>query len=147
LRGGSPPTRAAAEATYPEDWEGVLALSRLAIDPGVPKNAATFLLSRSRKLIDRERWPCLVTYADTWQGHDGMIYRLDGWTEVGRTKPEPTYVRNGRMIARKAGPNTRTRAEMEEMGAVCVGSFPKIKFVRTLPDRPAVVRRQCELAI
>ena len=59
-----PPTKAAAKFIYPEDWQGVLALSRLAIEPDVPKNAATFLLARSRKMIDRKRWPCLVTYAD-----------------------------------------------------------------------------------
>lgn len=56
-----PPTRSAAEATYPENWEGVLCLSRLVVLPGIPKNACTFLLARSRRLIPAERWPCLVT--------------------------------------------------------------------------------------
>lgn len=124
-----PPTKSAALATYPERWTGVLALSRLVIAPGVPKNAATFLLSRSVKLIDRAKWPCLVTYADEWRGHSGGIYRAAGWTYVGRTKPERTYTLNGRMIARKAGPKTRTHAEMLALGAVCVGSFAKHKFV------------------
>lgn len=142
-----PPTKAAALATYPEDWQGVLALSRLAIEPDVPKNAATFLLSRSRKMIDRARWPCLVTYADEWQGHDGLIYRLDGWDEAGRTAPEPTFVREGVMVARKRGPRTLTRAEMEAEGAECVGSFARLKFVRTLPGRPPVRRAQAELGL
>lgn len=142
-----PPTKSAALATYPEDWEGVLALSRLAIEPGVPKNAATFLLARSRKMIDRSRWPCLVTYADEWQGHDGLIYRLDGWEYVGRTKPEPTWVRDGVMISRKAGQRTRTTTEMVALGAKMIGRFARIKFIRTLAGRPAVSRRQTELAV
>lgn len=125
-----PPTRSAAEATYPACWQGVLCLSRLVVAPEVPKNACSFLLARSRKMIDREKWPCLVTYADDWRGHSGGIYRADNWQYVGKTKPERTYVIDGVMTARKAGPNTRTHAEMLELGAVMAGSFAKHKFVR-----------------
>jgi hypothetical protein len=124
-----PPTRSAAEATFPENWEGVLALSRLAIDPSVPANACTFLLARSVRRVDRKRWPCLVTYADEWRGHSGTIYKASNWRYVGKTKPERTYVRHGRMVARKAGGNTRTHEEMLSIGAQCVGSFSKHKFV------------------
>ena len=124
-----PPTRSAAEATYPANWKGVLALSRLAIRPEVPTNACTFLLARSRKLIAADVWPCLVTYADEWRGHTGAIYRADNWQYVGKTKPERTYQINGRMVARKAGGNTRTHAEMLALGAQMVGSFAKRKFV------------------
>lgn len=124
-----PPTKSAALATYPDRWQGVLALSRLVVHPDVPKNACTFLLARSVKLIDRAKWPCLVTYADTWRGHTGGIYRACNWEFVGMTKPERTYIKDGRMIARKAGPNTRTHAQMLEMGAEMVGSFAKHKYV------------------
>lgn len=125
-----PPTKNAAKATFPLRWQGVLCLSRLVIVPDVPKNAATFLLSRSRKMIDRDAWPALVTYADTWQGHTGGIYKADNWDYIGQTKPERIYTINGRMVARKAGPKTRTHAEMIALGAVCLGSFAKHKFVR-----------------
>ncbi len=125
-----PPTKAAALATFPENWQGVLALSRLVILPDVPKNACTFLLARSRRLLDRQIWPCLVTYADEWQGHGGGIYRADNWTYIGKTKSQRTYQINGRMVARKAGPKTRTHAEMLALGAVLAGSFAKHKFVR-----------------
>ena len=124
-----PPTRAAAHATYPEDWRKVLCLSRLVVHPDVPANACTFLLARSRRLIDPIRWPCLVTYADDWRGHSGAIYRGDNWTYVGKTRAERTYVKNGRMIARKAGPKTRTHAEMLGLGAELVGSFAKHKYM------------------
>jgi hypothetical protein len=124
-----PPTRSAAQATYPDNWKGVLALSRLVIIPGIPKNACTFLLARSRKLIDKIKWPCLVTYADDWQGHTGGIYRADNWTYIGKTKPERTYRIEGRMVSRKAGGNTRTHAEMLALGAELVGAFAKSKYV------------------
>lgn len=142
-----PPTRSAAEATYPPDWQGVLALSRLVVEEDVPKNAATFLLARSRHLIDSARWPCLVTYADEWQGHDGLIYRLDNWTFIGRTVPEPTWVKDGRMISRKAGPKTRTAQEMRDLGAECVGSFSRLKFVKMVAGSPLVVRPQLDMFV
>lgn len=124
-----PPTRSAAEASTDGDWRRVLALSRFVLDDDVPKNGASFLLSRSVRLIRRTgAWDVLVTYADEWQGHVGTMYRAAGWEYVGRTKPERVYVLAGRMVARKAGPRTRTHAEMLELGAECVGSYAKAKF-------------------
>jgi len=124
-----PPTRTAAEASTSGDWRRVLALSRFVLDPLVPKNGASFLLSRSVRLINRTGdWDVLVTYADEWQGHTGTMYLAAGWEYVGKTKPERVYVLNGRMVARKAGPHTRTHAEMLALGAECVGSFAKHKF-------------------
>lgn len=128
-----PPTRTAAQATWPDNWRGVLALSRLAIECEVPTNGASFLLSASERLIrEHPRWECLVTYADEWQGHTGAIYRAAGWEYVGLTKPERVYVLNGRMTARKAGPVTRTNAEMLALGATNVGSFARHKFRKVL---------------
>lgn len=124
-----PPTKSAAAATYPANWRGVLSLSRLAIRPEAPSNACTFLLARSRRLIPASVWPCLVTYADDWQGHTGAIYKADNWQYVGKTKPERTYQIDGRMVARKAGGKTRTHAEMIAKGALMVGFFAKHKFV------------------
>lgn len=125
-----PPTKGAALATFPQRSQGVLALSRLAIEPTVPANACSFLISRSRKLIDRSLWPCLVTYADEWRGHTGAIYRADNWEYLGKTKPQPCYVINGRLTARKAGPRTRTHSEMLALGAEFLGLFPKHKYRR-----------------
>lgn len=127
-----PPTKSAALATYPTNWRGVLCLSRLVIIPGMPTNSASFLLGRSMRMIDRERWPCLVTYADSWQGHTGGIYFATNWKYIGDTKPEAVYTLNGRMIARKAGPKTRTKAQMLAMGAKLEGRFSKKKFVHLI---------------
>lgn len=142
-----PPTRNAAHATYPVDWKGVLALSRLVIEEDVPKNAATFLLARSRRQIDRTLWPCLVTYADEWQGHTGTIYRADNWEYLGMTKPEPTYTLNGRMVARKAGPTTRTHEEMLKLGAVMIGKFAKHKFRHVAPGAGKRIEKQGALEL
>jgi hypothetical protein len=122
-----PPTKGCASATFPEDWEAVLSLSRLAILPDTPKNAATFFLSRSMRLVDA-RWRCLVTFADTWRGHTGWIYRATGWEDLGLTKPEAVYTIGGRLVSRKAGPKTRTHAEMLSLGATFEGRWSRHKF-------------------
>lgn len=124
-----PPTRDAALATYPDRPEGVLCLSRLVVSPGVPKNACSFLLARSAKLIPKQRWPCLVTYADEWQGHTGSIYRATNWKYVGQTTPESTFSIDGQMRSRKAGNRTRTTRQMLEAGAVCHGRHSKHKYI------------------
>ena len=123
-----PPTKSAALATFPANWQGVLALSRLVLVPGLPTNSASFLLAGSMRLIDRERWPCLVTYADQWRGHVGTIYKATNWDYVGETKPQAVYTLDGRMVARKAGPKTRTKAEMLALGCVLEGRFSKHKY-------------------
>jgi len=127
-----PPTKSASMATYPKNWQGCLSLTRLVVVPGVPKNACSFLLSKSMKMIDRKRWPCLVTYADESQLHNGTIYKATNWLEVGKTSPEATFVIDGRMISRKAGPHTRTRDEMESLGAEMIGRYSRIKFVHVV---------------
>ena len=127
-----PPTRTAAEATVNpgEDWQGVLALSRLVVAPEVPGNGASFLLARSMQLLDRTRWPVLVTYADTRLGHTGAIYRATNWTEVGAVPAGDVWLgQNGEQRGRKRGPRTFTRAEMESLGFTKAPPAPKIKFV------------------
>jgi hypothetical protein len=124
-----PPTKAAAKFFAGDEWEGVLALSRLVIEPNVPANACSFLLSKSVRMIDRKRWPVLCTYADSWRGHTGAIYRACGWEYVGETRPTEVWTLNGRMIATQSGPRTRTVAEMQAMGAIRHGQHTKSRFV------------------
>jgi hypothetical protein len=131
-----PPTRSAAEAWAGERWEGVLSLSRLAIAPDVPRNACSFLLSKSVRKIDRDRWHTLVTYADSWRGHTGAIYRACGWEYCGETSPEAVYTLKGRMIARKAGARTRTHGEMMALGCVFEGRFAKSRWCLRSITRP-----------
>jgi len=125
-----PPTRAAAETVAGDDWRGVLCLSRLAIDPEVPINGASFLLGRSMHLIDRSRWPVLLTYADTAHGHTGAIYLATNWTSLGEVPAGDVWVgSHGEQRGRKRGGRTLTRDEMAAAGFQRLPSLPKIKFV------------------
>lgn len=128
-----PPTRVACESVNKEKWKQVLSLTRLAILPEVPQNAATFLMGRSIRLIRKDgRFVSLVTYADESQGHSGTIYKASNWTYVGKTGPYPRWLStDGRQVACKATVN-RTKAEMEALGHIKVGSYFKHKFVMHL---------------
>jgi hypothetical protein len=132
-----PPTKDCAIATYPQgDWQKVLSLSRLVIEEGMPTNSASFLIGRSIRLIEQDgNWECLVTYADKWREHTGAIYRATNWTYAGQTKPQPCWIVDGRMVAKKAGPKTRTTGEMAALGAEMIGSYAKEKFIKLLRAR------------
>lgn len=125
-----PPTKNAAMATFPEgDWRKVLSLTRLAISPEVPKNGASFLLGRSIKMIDSDKWHCLVTYADTWQMHTGGIYRATNWEYLGITRPSPVFQSgDGRVMGRKRGGKNLTVDELAAEGFHKIGNFSKHKF-------------------
>lgn len=125
-----PPTKSAALANYPTNWRAVLTLSRLAIHPDVPQNGASFLIMQSVKLIRKDpRWEYLLTYADEWQRHTGAIYKATNWKELGQTLPEATWInKEGKMVARKAGPKTRTKDEMLALGYVMIGRFRRTRF-------------------
>lgn len=125
-----PPTKNAAIATYPEgDWRKVLSLTRLVVSPEVPKNACSFLLSKSIKMIDSSKWHCLVTYADTWQNHNGTIYKATNWEYCGLTKASDVFVNSkGEMMGRKRGAKNITKKELLSSGFICQGSFSKHKF-------------------
>lgn len=128
-----PPTRVACESVDKENWTRVLSLTRMAIHPDVPKNACSFLLARSVRLIRATgRFVALVTYADESQGHLGGVYRACNWTYIGRTGPYPRWLdTSGKQVAPKATKN-RTKAQMEALGHVKVGSFYKHKYVLRL---------------
>lgn len=87
---------------YPKAPKKVLSLSRLVIVPGVPKGACSFLLRHTtRHFIDKDKWPFLLTFADEWRGHAGIIYQAAGWTFAGYTKPRPIYLKNGELVSKR----------------------------------------------
>ena len=128
-----PPTKNAAIATFDGEWRKVLSLTRLAVVPGVPKNACSFLLAGSIRLIDKNKWHCLVTYADTWQEHSGTIYKANNWEYMGLTKPSPVFQSDtGKMMGRKRGGKNLTKDELLIMGFKEIGKYQKHKFRRIL---------------
>lgn len=135
-----PPTPPAARSVAgDDDWHGVLCLSRFALDPEVPKNGASYFLAASMRLLDRTRWPVLLTYADTRLGHTGAIYLATNWQFVGAVPGHPVWLGpDGELRGKKRGPRNLTTEEMLAEGFTMVPDrYPKLKFVHRTRRRPA----------
>lgn len=107
-----PPPPGAARAVCPEAPQCVLALSRMV---AVPKNERRLkhvskpLRVQMKHLIDRGRWPVLITYSDEGAGHTGYVYLCSGWTPTSRRRA-PTFVdEHGRRVSRYANGRTGDR--------------------------------------
>lgn len=84
-----PPPCGAAKAVCPECPSGVLSLSRMVAVPRDQRllNHVSKPLRRQMKLlIDRTRWPVLLTYSDEGQGHTGHVYKCSGWESTLKSK-------------------------------------------------------------
>lgn len=84
-----PPPPGAAKSVCEEAPFGVLALSRMVAVPKperVLKHVSKPLKKQMKQLIDRTRWPVLVTYSDEGQGHTGYVYQCSGWERTTRKR-------------------------------------------------------------
>lgn len=126
-----PPTRRAAESVNRVNPRGVLALTRLCVVDGMPTNSASFLLGRSMRLVDRDIWPTLLTYADTREGHTGAIYKATNWACLGEVPGSDSWQHaiTGERRGRKRGKRNLSAVEMAEAGFVRLPAMPKIKYV------------------
>jgi len=131
----------------PDDCQGVICLSRMVVAPDVPKNACSFMLSRSLKIIRNSRnWHMAVTYADTRQGHLGGVYKSSGWLFC-------TTTRGGRMYEDSEGAQKTHRmkgktfsiAEMQAMGYTFKGYTRKRKYIIQVLPRGTQRIRQVNL--
>ena len=90
----NPPPPGAAKSVCPEAPYAVLSLARMV---AVPKNQRQLkhiskpLRRQMKHLIDRTRWPVLVTYSDEGQGHTGYVYKCSGFTKTTRSR-RPVFV-------------------------------------------------------
>lgn len=90
----SPATPGAASAVCPEEPGAVLALTRMVAIPRAERrmqHISKALRQQARFMIDRTRWPVLITYSDEGLGHCGHVYKCAGWQRTDRNL-RPQYV-------------------------------------------------------
>ncbi len=93
----NPPPPSAARSVCPEAPHAVLSLSRMVALPKSErklKHISKPLRRQMKFMIDRTRWPVLVTYSDEGLGHSGFVYQCSGWAKTSRRKV-PQYERDG----------------------------------------------------
>ena len=97
-----PPPPQSARSVCSELPHGVLALSRMVAVPRADRELRHIskpLRRQMRHLIDRTRWPVLVTYSDESVGHTGHVYKCSGWQPTARNLAQ-TYTLDGRRVSR-----------------------------------------------
>lgn len=90
----APPALGAAQSACPEFSSGVLALTRMVAVPRDQRelnHVSKPLRHQMRRLIDRTRWPVLITYVDYGEGHTGHVYKCSGWKRTGVKRKRPVY--------------------------------------------------------
>lgn len=96
-----PPAPGAAKSVCAACPQGVLALSRMVAVPRAQRELRHIskpLRAQMRRLIDRTRWPVLVTYSDESVGHTGHVYKCSGWRPTVR-KQVDTFTVDGRRVS------------------------------------------------
>ncbi len=111
-----PPPPGSATSVCPDCPQGVLSLSRMV---AVPKKARHLkhvskpLRVQMKKLIDRTRWPVLVTYSDASVGHTGYVYQCSGWTPTVENTVKTYTVDGKRVSAYATGSKQRPDSAIE----------------------------------
>lgn len=74
-------------------------LTRLVVQTKM-KNAASILIGRSLKMLQKEQGACaVVSYADSEWGHAGIVYQATNWTYTGATvSHDHNYIVNGKRV-------------------------------------------------
>jgi hypothetical protein len=107
-----PPAPGCARSVCPEAPAGVLMLSRMAAVPRdvrLLKHVSKPLRHQMKHLIDRTRWPVLVTFSDEGQGHTGYVYQCSGWTPTVRRRVAVRTNIAGDRVSRYANGRTNSR--------------------------------------
>lgn len=88
-----PPAFGASKSVCPEEPQGVLALSRMVAVPRDQRELQRISIPLREQfgIIDRGRWPVLITYSDEGQGHNGWVYRASRMKATKRSRT-PFYL-------------------------------------------------------
>jgi hypothetical protein len=111
-------------------------LARLVIQTK-QKNAASFLVGNSLKMLDA---PCaVVSYADTEQGHSGIVYQATNWLYTGATKShDKAYLVDGKrthpMTLRDQGITDPTRWAKEN-GIAMISPMEKHRYFQLVGNK------------
>lgn len=101
-----PPAPGAARSVSPACPQGVLALSRMVACPRTDRRLQHIskpLRRQMLRMIDRTRWPVLVTYSDESCGHTGHVYQCSGWRKTVRNQARTVTVDGSRVSTYCAG--------------------------------------------
>lgn len=86
----------------PEEAGHVLELTRLWIDDKSVKNAESFLIASSIKMLP-EKYDILLSYAEIQQGHVGVVYQATNWLFTGMSDKHLEWWLDGKPLKHSRG--------------------------------------------
>ena len=75
-----------------DEKNNVIELTRLWIEDGTPKNAESYLIGNTLKLINKQ---IVVSYAEMEQGHVGVVYQATNWIYTGLSAKRTNWTIDG----------------------------------------------------
>ncbi len=137
---GVPASRHLQMGACPTEPDSVIELNRLWVSDDMPRNTESWFIARALSMLPPF---IVVSYADTKQGHMGVMYRAAnflyaGWTDMERPKPRLDYL----------APGKHTRDAFrggDGVNSVKVRRRPKIKYW-TVTGSPTERRRLKRIA-
>lgn len=133
-----PAPKLSVDKYAPGEYRTTLILSRMVVHPLVPRNGASFLLAGCVQEITRQgRFTLLLTYADTWQGHTGTVYKASNWHYEGMSQPTPIWHdTDGVLTSAYQNGRRLTVKEMQSKGHHHIGDYPKHIYSLRLKSKP-----------
>lgn len=133
---GVPASRHLQKSACPTDPSAVRELNRLWLHDSLPKNTASWFVSRTLRSLPPF---VIVSYADPRYGHTGYVYRAlnfhyAGWTDMDRKTPRFDYI--------PLDPSKHTREAMRSGYSEKRRRVPKVKYWTVSGSR--VDRRRLE---
>ena len=111
-----PPPFGASKSVCKEAPQGVLALSRMVAVPRDERelnHVSKPLRRQMRVMIDRDRWPVLITYSDESLGHTGHVYKCSGWKKTVRSPMKYYLNEEGVRVSKYTNGKSRDTSDLE----------------------------------
>jgi len=105
---GVPAMAGVAENYMPDEPKSVIELNRLCCIDNTPTNTESYFIGKAiRWLKQNTDYKLILSYADTKQGHEGVIYKATNFIHLGMTSESRALVADGkvyhaRMLTKKS---------------------------------------------
>ena len=81
---------------YTQNFEKLLELKRLCCIDKTPKNTESYFISRTLKWLKQNtNIDTIISYADPYHGHEGIVYQATNFGYEGKTSPGKVILFNG----------------------------------------------------
>lgn len=107
----------------PEEKNNVIELTRLWIEDSTPKNAESFLIGNTLRMVNKE---IIVSFAEVSAGHIGIVYQATNWIYTGLSAKRTNWTIEGCTLH---GQTIGDRYSRKELGSLFGEKF-------SLKDRP-----------